>query len=229
MGLHDAVQDEFWTRDKAGRRGPNHPVVRALFEPRAQWLASLVENPSESRVLDVGCGNGFLTVPLARYFGEAVGVDSSEAMLAIHPGEHTVCASADALPFEDNSFDLVVASHLLHHLDAPCRERAVNEMGRVARRAVVCYEPNRNNPLMALFGLVRREERMSLRFSRRYLRSLLAKLPAESLHSFVEGTLVPNKAPQWWIPISRGLDRTPLKRLGFYVGCFARLNKENKE
>lgn len=66
-----------------------------------------------ARVLDLGCGDGYLLELLRLRGARAVGVDRSGAELALarRAGHRVVCADAVALPFADASFDLVV-SHL---------------------------------------------------------------------------------------------------------------------
>ena len=71
------LQRQYWSRDQSERRPPSHPVVRALYEPRAEYLASLVTDAAGASVLDVGCGNGFMTIPLEQCFGRVVGADYS--------------------------------------------------------------------------------------------------------------------------------------------------------
>jgi SAM-dependent methyltransferase len=212
-----ALQRRYWSRDQSERRPPSHPVVRALYEPRVAYLASLVEDPTRASVLDVGCGNGFMTIPLERRFRRVVGADYSEAMLTANPCHEKCLAPAWDLPFADREFDLVVANHLLHHLADPDRRHAVREMDRVARGGLVLYEPNRNNPLMFALGLLQKEERMLLRFSARYLRELLGQSSMARISVRAEGLIVPNKAPTAWIPVSALLDRTPLRICGFYL------------
>lgn len=216
-----ARQDAYWNQDQSGRRSPDHPNVRALFEPRAVYMASLVDDAAQASVLDVGCGNGFLTVPLERRFGRAVGLDYSAAMLEANPAREKVQGSAMELPFEDDAFDIVVESHLLHHLEPDDREQAVREMQRVARRAVLLYEPNRNNPLMFAFGALKREERMSLAFSPGYLAKLISGIDWPERAVRCEGCNLPNKAPRFWARIGRKLDETPLRVFGFYVRAVA--------
>jgi SAM-dependent methyltransferase len=48
-------------------------------------------------------------------------------------------ADAEQMPFEDHSFDIVAVHDGLHHLRDP--ERAIREMGRIARRAVLIMDP----------------------------------------------------------------------------------------
>lgn len=94
------------------------------------------------RVLDVGTGPGYLALAAARVVGPvgaAVGIDASAEMIdrararAAREGskaEYRV-ASAEALPFEDGSFDVVVSRLVLHHLPADVKPRALADMKRV--------------------------------------------------------------------------------------------------
>src|ERR1051326_1570508 len=67
-----------------------------------------------ARVLDVGCGPGTVAARLAREFGaEAFGVDVSPKMIEVARQAHGEeaqfrVAAAEALPFEDETFDAVV-------------------------------------------------------------------------------------------------------------------------
>ncbi len=220
------LQRSYWSKDQSGRRSPEHPAVRALFEPRADYLASLVPDASKASIVDVGCGNGYLTWWLQHRFGRAVGVDYSQSMLDANPCKEKVCASATELPFEDGAFDIAVESHLLHHLVEEDRRKAVRELARVARVAVVLYEPNRNNPLMFAFGALKPEERMSLRFSRGYVRRLLDETGFTERSARVEGLIVPNKAPAAWSKVAGVLEKTPLRMLGFYTRAVAARGSE---
>lgn len=94
------------------------------------------------RVLDVGCGTGYLTALLAEAVGpdgKAVGVDPSEAMVAqaseVRSGAGTryLVGFAESLALEDGSFDVVTSSLALHHIDEDQRQAAAAEMSRVLR------------------------------------------------------------------------------------------------
>jgi SAM-dependent methyltransferase len=85
---------------------------------------------SASRVLNVGAGTGSYE-PSDR---EVVAVEPSAAMAAQHPGT-VVRAVAEALPFEDGSFDVAMAVLSDHHWPDPLA--GLREMARVARRVVV--------------------------------------------------------------------------------------------
>lgn len=92
------------------------------------------------RLLDVGCGPGTITVDLARRVapGEVLGIDPSAAVLDLARGEAAGASNvgfeqADvmALPFADDSFDVVHAHQVLQHLGDPVG--ALREMRRVTR------------------------------------------------------------------------------------------------
>lgn len=88
-----------------------------------------------SRVLDVGTGPGLVAGAVHKRGGVAIGIDFSESMLGEarrrHPDIEFREASADALPFDDGSFDAVVGNFVLHHLVHP--ENALSEARRVLR------------------------------------------------------------------------------------------------
>jgi ubiquinone/menaquinone biosynthesis C-methylase UbiE len=99
-----------------------------------------------SLIIDLGCGTGRFSEPLAEYFGaRVIGVDPSSKMLdqarAKTRNERVAfaCAPGSALPVADASADLVFMSMVFHHLDdaaAVAREcrRVLRSGGHVALR-----------------------------------------------------------------------------------------------
>lgn len=81
------------------------------------------------RILEVGCGVGHLTKRLRELGADAVGIDVNPraAELAVTDGVMTM--RAEALSFEDTSFDKIVSVHAIEHL--PDLEGALEEMNRV--------------------------------------------------------------------------------------------------
>ena len=86
--------------------------------------------PAGRRTLDLGCGEGRVGAELLRLGHRVIGVDASPAMVDLARERHeAVVADAACLPFEDGSFDLVVAYMSVMNLDDP--EAGVREVARV--------------------------------------------------------------------------------------------------
>lgn len=95
------------------------------------------------RVLEVGCGPGYLARMLAKAVGTSgsvVGIDAAPEMTeyAARKARRLVnCrfepGTAESLSFPDESFDAVLSSLVIHHLPEDGRLRAVREMRRVLR------------------------------------------------------------------------------------------------
>ncbi|HWC66439.1 MAG TPA: class I SAM-dependent methyltransferase [Acidimicrobiales bacterium] len=102
-------------------------------------------------VLDVACGKGHLATRLATEH-RVVGCDVSihEGWRALsHPGLVTVEASVESLPFAAGSFDTVVSTHTLEHVQH--LGVALDELRRVARQRVVIVVP-RQRPYQVTFN-----------------------------------------------------------------------------
>jgi SAM-dependent methyltransferase len=101
-------------------------------------IERLLETLTPPRVLDVACGTGFLT----RHFrGRVVGLDHSEAMLAVARPRVArgafVRADACRLPFAAGAFDAVFTAHFYGHLPEQERVRFLAEARRVAPLLIV--------------------------------------------------------------------------------------------
>lgn len=109
---------------------------------RARVVAAMVD-PQAETVLDVGCGNGFVTRRL-RASKLVVGLDPSEEALSHYDGVR-VLASGGRLPFADRSFDAVVCVEVLEHLSDELFRKVTNELARVARNSIVIGVPYRQD------------------------------------------------------------------------------------
>ena len=103
------------------------------------WLnliAKLSKSSKGMRLLDLGCGTGRFSLPLAsRLRLNVTGLDSSGDMLAKAKQKDSdaivnwILADASALPYSDSLFNVVFMSHLLHHVDSPLK--VLKECSRV--------------------------------------------------------------------------------------------------
>ena len=105
-------------------------------------------DPIVETVLDVGCGNGFVTRGL-RAQRLVVGLDPSQEALAHYEGVR-VLASGGKLPFADCSFNAVVCVEVLEHLPDALLENVTAELARVARDSIIIGVPYRQNLLEGL-------------------------------------------------------------------------------
>lgn len=84
----------------------------------------------QMRVLDIGCGRGGVLEQISAGVGFPVGIDPDLLSLREHrlPDLSRAEATADHLPFCSQSFDLILASWVMEHLDRP--EVALSEISR---------------------------------------------------------------------------------------------------
>ncbi len=197
------IQKDYWEESRR-RRSPDDPVIEAFAAPKISYIRKIISRtggPGEgSRLLDVGSGNGFFAYHLSKHY-KVTALDFSSQMLRGNPAKVKLSGSALELPFKDGSFDIVFCSNLLHHITPP--DKAVSEMVRVSNKIVVLSEPNRNNPFMFLFGLLKSEERATLNFTRGYLDSLLRGAGCDLIASKSMGGILPNKTPSALLPFMK--------------------------
>ncbi len=91
-------------------------------------------------ILNFGCGNETITNALVERF-DVTCTDFSESALKFVKGKK-VLASVDKLPFEDNSFDLVLSIAMLEHIPDSILRDAMEEIKRVTKGYVFLAVPN---------------------------------------------------------------------------------------
>ena len=136
MAQHnDVIRESFTTQAEAFAANP-----WVTDEERIRRLVAAARLTGNERVLDIATGPGYIAEAFAGAAREAVGVDLTEAMLAIakeRTNERGISnvsfrtADAQNLPFENGAFDVVVCRLALHHLQKPLQ--VLREMTRVCR------------------------------------------------------------------------------------------------
>jgi SAM-dependent methyltransferase len=107
---------------------------------KADLLVSMVPDGVRT-IVDVGCGDGFITHRLAERW-EVTGIDRSAVAIS-KLRCRAIEASADALPLPERSVDLLHSSQMLEHLPDGVFERAIAEMDRVASQWLLVSVPYR--------------------------------------------------------------------------------------
>jgi SAM-dependent methyltransferase len=145
MALDASPHVAFWSRYQPGLqlvengRGTSEVrTARYALEPDIIEMARFSEWTGKN-VLEIGCGIGTDAVEFVRNGARYTGVDFSPTAVAaatrrlgrLQRGGVVVQASADALPFQPESFDLVYSNGVLHHIQDV--GAAVAEMSRVLR------------------------------------------------------------------------------------------------
>jgi protein-L-isoaspartate(D-aspartate) O-methyltransferase len=129
---------DYWDGDR--RYGFGGYRYDGRWLPVAEAMAAHYGLEAGDRVLDVGCGKGFLLYEFTRAVPgiEVRGLDVSAYALQ-HAKEEVATfldqGDAASLPYEDQSFDLVYSINSLHNLFAYDVHRAAAEIERVGRRA----------------------------------------------------------------------------------------------
>jgi 2-polyprenyl-3-methyl-5-hydroxy-6-metoxy-1,4-benzoquinol methylase len=127
--------------------GSTNPVVKRLMAGFHATLDELWGKAAPHSVLDVGCGEGVLTVQWADRLadGRVVGIDLDDPKLRAEwdkrarPNLEFRAEEATSLSFADDEFDLACAIEVLEHVPEP--EATLAEMARTARRHLLVSVP----------------------------------------------------------------------------------------
>jgi ubiquinone/menaquinone biosynthesis C-methylase UbiE len=147
---------DYWDGDRRFGYG-GYKYMAGRWKPVAQALISTYGLKAGSRVLDVGCGKGFLLheMQMIEPGLELVGFDISKHGLgARHPefnGTLFRYRAQDAYPFGDKHFDLVISLGCFHNLRLFELKTALAEVERVGKQGYVMLESYRNE--QELFNL----------------------------------------------------------------------------
>jgi ubiquinone/menaquinone biosynthesis C-methylase UbiE len=128
------------TRQQAAWSSGDYAVVGTTLQIVGEELCEALDLRSGQRVLDVAAGNGNIALAAARRWCNVTATDYVPALLerareraaAEHLGIEFREADAEALPFEDRSFDVVVSTFGV--MFTPDQERSAQEMVRVCKR-----------------------------------------------------------------------------------------------
>ena len=121
-------------------------------------------------MLDLGAGDGSIGRSIeawARRRGwdwRVTNLDLNVGALRLNPGGRNVAGAVGALPFADDSFDVVISSQMTHHLTDEEAAQHFREAWRVTRDALFLTDAHRNAGALAVIWLVLRLMRVPPQF-----------------------------------------------------------------
>ena len=134
--IYDKYGDKWYTAD-------DDPIALLRHESKTKlpWVVEKInlhfKSTAPNRILDIGCGGGFLSNALAETGFQVTGIDASPESLRVaqaHDSTKTVQyleADAYKIPFPDQSFDVITAMDFLEHVEHP--ELVVKEVSRLLK------------------------------------------------------------------------------------------------
>lgn len=143
------------TTDNFKKHTSRNPLQKFLINNFYKNMIDVIKNLKISSILDAGCGEGFTLNKLYknRIGKKLVGVDFLKTAIVlgrkIHPHLKLEQGTIYDLKFQNNSFDLVMATEVLEHLEDP--KRALKELMRVSKKYILLSVPNEPFFMLANF------------------------------------------------------------------------------
>ena len=140
---------DYWDGDRRVCYG-GYKYLEGRWEKVAKRMAEFYKLPQKAKILDVGCGKGYLLYDFLKVIPDAeiYGLDVSKYAVENSKQEirgNLIVGNASDLPYEDNFFDLVISINTLHCLEAPNLFKSIKEIERVGKsNKYICVESYRN-------------------------------------------------------------------------------------
>ena len=139
---------DYWDGDRRINYG-GYRYMEDRWSKVANLMVEHYDLKPGSKVLDVGCGKGFLMFDFTKVLPgiEVRGLDISQYAINNAKPEIKdliVQGSASKLPFEDGEFDLAISINTFHNLHNAELELALKEFSRVSKKQYLCVESYRN-------------------------------------------------------------------------------------
>ena len=157
----------------------DHSLEAKLMLPFKKKLLSLISVPTNSKVLDVGCGSGSFLNMLSKQFDcEGYGVDISQNMISIaqitNPTMYFKTAPSENIPLDDGLFDVITTNLTYHHFE---------NVQIFAQEAFRLLKPK---------GLIYINEMYSPEFLRGFLNIFVPLIPAGCIKIFSPNEIINN-------------------------------------
>lgn len=123
-----------------------NPIQRFLLDNFYKHVFALLRDIPNGSILDVGCGEGFTLnkLQLAGIGRKLEGIEYQKRAIELGKKQYPELiikqGSIYKLPYKANSFDLVLCTEVLEHMDDP--KKALNELVRVSKKYLLLSVPN---------------------------------------------------------------------------------------
>ncbi len=139
---------DYWDGDRRINYG-GYKYMEGRWEKVARPMIEHYGLKPGDKVLDVGCGKGFLLHDFIKVLPgiEVTGIDVSSYAIVNSKEEvrdRLQVGNATSLPWPDKHFDLVISLNTLHNLHTYDLDPALREMERVGKQKYLCVESYRN-------------------------------------------------------------------------------------
>ena len=139
---------DYWDGDRRINYG-GYTYKPGYWTPVAERMIKIYQLNDDSKILDIGCGKGYLLVeirkllPKIKYYG----IDISRYAIEkshIEVSKNLVMGNAIKLPWDNKTFDLAFSINTFHNLYSFELEQAFIEISRVSNQQYICVESYRN-------------------------------------------------------------------------------------
>jgi ubiquinone/menaquinone biosynthesis C-methylase UbiE len=159
VNMRDDQIKDFYAEydDRIGEKRYDSEFALRSYTHRSRlgcFLSHIGQLDRGSKILEIGCGDGVLAVEIAKLDFEITASDLSSPNLerakklakteGVSNKINFIQADAEEIPFDDNQFDMVIASHVLEHL--PNFEKGLSEVYRVTKNRALVALPTALNP-----------------------------------------------------------------------------------
>jgi len=142
----------------------HNPISRFFLNNFKSLLLEQIKQLHPESILDVGAGEGFTleAIRLQKIAKKIEGIEYTDEAIALgkklHPQVTIKKGNIYELPYKPNSFDMVLCTEVLEHLENP--EQALKELKRVSKKYLILSVPN--EPLFTIQRIIRGKNIMKL-------------------------------------------------------------------
>ncbi len=149
MKIANKFEEDYWDGDRKFGYG-GYKYIEGRWKKTAQDLITTYNLKNNSKILDIGCGKGFLLFEIKKILPniEICGIDRSNHAIKNSPIEIrkylNVFDARKNLQFKDKYFDLTISINTLHNFKIFDLCNALKEIDRVSKKSYLCVESFRN-------------------------------------------------------------------------------------